>query len=100
MQQSALRVLQVEPLPRGHCTPHYGLKYSLSQNAEQGSLIHRRGSSASHRIVSLQAKRQQFATFDDMLLGSDQPVLVDFSARWCGPCQMMSGVLAVSIEFV
>ena len=27
--------------------------------------------------------------FDDLVLGSDRPFLLDFSARWCGPCKMM-----------
>ncbi|KAI8060757.1 thioredoxin-like protein [Gongronella butleri] len=38
------------------------------------------------------------ATFDELVVKADHPVIVDFYADWCGPCKMLGPLLSKAVE--
>lgn len=55
------------------------------------------GPPRARRVAERAIEAAQFANFEEMVRSNDV-TLVDFHATWCGPCQLMSKILAVRLR--
>jgi len=63
----------------------------------------KRVSSCGPCITTLKSRRLTYDVessqdFEEKVLNSSKPVLVDFHAHWCGPCKMLTPLLKKTIE--